>query len=93
MAIRGRNIANVNTPGYEASSVVVSGGTTYARSSSDPSKATVSRPANRDSSPPNNVDLAKEMVGMRIDSTSASYNLKALKVQNELAGSLLDLVG
>ena len=93
MAIRGRNIANVNTPGYGASDVVVSEGKTFPRSASTPSPTAVSRPADRESSLPNNVDLAKDMVGMRTDRASAGYNIKALKIQNRLDGTLMDLVG
>ncbi len=42
---------------------------------------------------PNDVDLAKEMVGMQQDRRFAGYNLQAMKVQDRMAGDLLDLVG
>lgn len=42
---------------------------------------------------PNDVDLAKDMVGMQQDRRFAGYNLQAMKVQDRMAGDLLDLVG
>jgi len=42
---------------------------------------------------PNNVDLAKDLVGLKTDELSAGYNLKAIKAQDRMAGTLLDLVG
>lgn len=93
MAIRGRNIANVNTPGYAASDVAVSEGKAYPRSAPSPSAMPAPRSADRVPSLPNNVDLAKDMVGMRTDRATAGYNIKALKVQSRLDGSLMDLVG
>lgn len=44
-------------------------------------------------SPPNDVDLAKDMIGMQQDRRFAGYNLQAMKVQDRMAGDLLDLVG
>lgn len=42
---------------------------------------------------PNDVDLAKEMVGMQQDRRTAGYNIQSLKVKDRMAGDLLDLVG
>lgn len=44
-------------------------------------------------SKPNDVDLAKEMVGMQQDRRTAGYNIQSLKVKDRMAGDLLDLVG
>jgi len=41
----------------------------------------------------NNVDLAANLVGMQEDRRTAGYNLKALKIQDRMAGDLLNLVG
>jgi len=90
MAIRSRNIANVNTPGYQASDVAVSEGAVRARPSSTPP---LSQSGDAAPTLPNNVDLAKDLVGMKTDEMSAGYNLKALKAQDRLTGALLDLVG
>lgn len=38
-----------------------------------------------------NVDLAGEMVGMKIDQRTVEANLKVLKVQDEILGSILDI--
>lgn len=43
-------------------------------------------------SKPNDVDLAKEMVGMQQDRRTAGYNIQSLKVKDRMAGDLLDLV-
>lgn len=43
--------------------------------------------------PPNDVDLAKEMVGMQQDRRTAGYNIQSLKVKDRMTGDLLDLVG
>ena len=42
---------------------------------------------------PNTADPTSDMVGMTTDKLAGSYNLKALKVQNQMAGELMDLVG
>lgn len=108
---RARNIANVNTIGYQSVDVVVGTGSPRVRLSS-PSPGGFSKPfdspvgpltkpieTEKDSEPvsrwskPNDVDLAKEMVGMQQDRRTASYNIQSLKVKDRMAGDLLDLVG
>lgn len=84
MAIRSRNIANVNTAGYRAQDVVVSEG----RVSSKPSANPVGPETGM-----NNVDLAKDLVGLKTDERYAGYNLKAIKAQDRMTGTLLDMVG
>ena len=42
---------------------------------------------------PGTADPARDMVGMKTDKLAGSYNLKALKVQNQMAGELMDLIG
>lgn len=42
---------------------------------------------------PNDVDLAKEMVGMQQDRRTAGYNIQSLKVKDRMTGDLLDLIG
>ncbi len=92
MAIRSRNIANVNTPGYKAMDAVNSGGKTVGRPSA-PAGGSVVAETPSSSQAPNNVDLAKDLVGLKTDELSAGYNLKAIKAQDRMAGTLLDLVG
>jgi hypothetical protein len=41
---------------------------------------------------PNDVDLARDMVGMKMDSRMGTYSLKAFKVQDRMTGSLLDIL-
>lgn len=38
-------------------------------------------------------DPVRDIVGMKTDQLAGSYNLKALKVQNNMAGELMDLIG
>jgi len=55
--------------------------------------AEVSKQAASDAPPPPNApDLATEMVGMKTSELSGGYNLKALKVQNNMAKELMNLV-
>lgn len=42
---------------------------------------------------PSSADPTRDIVGMTTDKLAGSYNLKALKVQNQMAGELLDLIG
>jgi hypothetical protein len=42
---------------------------------------------------PTTTDPTSDMVGMATDKLVGSYNLKALKVQNQMAGELMDLIG
>jgi flagellar hook protein FlgE len=93
MAIRSRNIANVNTPGYKAMDVVNSGGKTVGRPSAPAGGSVVAETPSSSSQAPNNVDLTKDLVGLKTDELSAGYNLKAIKAQDRMAGTLLDLVG
>lgn len=108
---RARNIANVNTVGYQAIDVNVTGGSPRVRLSS-PSPGGFSKPFDNPIGPltkpepapeakdtlsrwskPNDVDLAKEMVGMQQDRRTAGYNIQSLKVKDRMTGDLLDLVG
>ena len=41
----------------------------------------------------NSPDPTNEIVGMKTDQLAGSYNLKALKIQNRMAGELMDLIG
>lgn len=95
MAIRSRNIANVNTPGYKALDVTISEGKAFARPS-DAGIPGVQNAGPKDAAAtdlPNNVDLVKDLVGLKTDELTAGYNLKAIKAQDRLTGTLLDLVG
>lgn len=46
-----------------------------------------------DTPPQGDSDIASDMVGMKTDKLAASYNIKAMKVQKEMSGELLDLIG
>lgn len=77
LGVRGDNIANVSTEGFAARRTVVSGG-----------EARVDIPQ-----PERDTDLAEDLPGSRQDVRDAGYNLQAIKVQDRLQGTLLDLVG
>jgi hypothetical protein len=42
---------------------------------------------------PVSTDPTRDIVGMKTDKLAGGYNLKALKVQNQMAGELMDLIG
>lgn len=42
---------------------------------------------------PTSADPTSDLVGMKTDKLAGSYNLKAIKVQNQMAGELMDLIG
>ena len=85
MDVSANNIANVNTPGFEQSDLVQVSGSASAVS------GTIRRIPNPDPTT-SGTDLAKEMGGeMTTAKTGYSANLKVIKTQDEMLGSLLDI--
>ena len=90
------NVANANTNGYQAQRVdlVERPGGVEARSASvdAPNRADAAADSNRTSpvSPPSNINLADEMVSMVANENFYQANLQALKVADEMMGTLVD---
>lgn len=49
--------------------------------------------ADATSDKPTTADPTRDIVGMKTDKLAGGYNLKALKVQDRMAGELMDLIG
>jgi flagellar hook protein FlgE len=80
------NIANVNTPGFESYTV-----NQTEQSPAGVRASGVSRTANPRSDV-SNTDLAKEMTDMLQNKNELAANVKTIKVQNEMIGTLLDMI-
>jgi flagellar hook protein FlgE len=85
MDISGQDVANVNTPGYEQKDLIQIEG--------KPGAAVGSIRRTPNPNPElSGTDLAREFGSeMTIAKTSYSANLQAVKVQDEMLGSLLDM--
>lgn len=87
MDISANDVANVNTPGFEESDLI------QVEGSPGTAVGSIRRTPN-----PNpelsGTDLARELGGeMTVAQTSFSANLKAIRAQDQMLGSLLDAVG
>jgi hypothetical protein len=90
LAVRGRNLANSNQPGFVAQEVVSTGDKAYARPVPPANTNVARQPAQE--LPTNSVDMAKDLVGSKTDAQLASYNMKMIKAQDSLKGDLLNLL-
>ena len=91
------NIANANTDGFKKSRTLLSAqapagvqATTQQSTSAGPI-VPEELPGNTGYVELSNVDLAEELVDMKISSTTYSANLKTLKTADEMAQSLIDI--
>ncbi len=86
MSVSANNVANVNTPGFEQSDLV--------QVDRNPGTGVGSIRKTPNPNPElSGTDLAKEFGGeMTLAKTGYSASLKALKAQDEMVGSLLDVV-
>jgi flagellar basal-body rod protein FlgC len=87
MTVSAHDVANVNTPGFEQSDLI------QVERSPGTAAGAIRRTANPD---PNSsgTDLAKEFGGEMSEAQSGyTANLKVIKVQDEMLGSLMDLKG
>ena len=86
------NIANANTPGYQASRVdlveLSTGGVGVAGIHKDPTPG----PAQADGSEQSNVDLPSEMVNLTRSQLLYSANAALLRIGQKTTGSLLDIL-
>ena len=83
MNVNANNIANVNTDGYIPKSTVMSGGTN--------SVSANVRQASDNGSLKSQTDLAKEIPDQIVAQDTVSLNTTAIKAQDEMLGSLLDI--
>ncbi len=96
--VTSNNIANLNTDGFkksqavfeeaDSSGVIVSISKVNTPGAPIPSEDGTEKP--RESS---NVDLAEEIVNLKTTKHGFEANLKTLKAQDEMLGSLFDIVG
>jgi len=92
------NIANVNTDGYQKSRVLFQesrNGGVEAEVDRVQDNVTLSdRPVenNTETAAPSNVDLSEELPELMISKAGYTANLKAVQTQDEMLGSLLDVM-
>lgn len=77
------NVANVSTDGFVPSSIRMS--------SNENSVSANSRMADNNGSLKSQTDLAKEIPDQIVAQDATAINVKALKTQDEMLGSLLDI--
>lgn len=83
MNVSANNVANVNTDGFIPSGTRMS--------SSENSVSANSRMADDNGSLKSQTDLAKEIPDQIVAQDATTLNVKALKTQDEMLGSLLDI--
>lgn len=81
----GHNVANVNTDGFVPNS------TTIVNKGSDSSVDANLRKSDDTGSPKSQTDLAKEFPDQIVAQDATSVNVTAVKTQDEMFGSLLDI--
>ena len=79
LAISAHNVANVNTPGYHAMRAMIE---------EQPTQLGVTVRAEQTDQP---VDLGREMVDQLMTLRYAQANMKVMKVQDQLSGTLLNM--
>jgi len=99
MAVVSNNVANINTDGFKKSRATLkegqNGGVELSIQKVDTPGSPIpheegSRVQTEETS---NVDLAEEMVQMALAQRGHEANQKSLEAQNELRGTILDIVG
>jgi len=99
MAVTANNVANINTNGFKKSRAVAEEGQNGAVEISIQEIDTPGSPISSEedsaeqTKDTSNVDIAEEMVDMTITQLGYEANLKSLEVQEELQGSILDILG
>ncbi|MFA6136707.1 MAG: hypothetical protein WC667_01340 [Sulfurimonas sp.] len=83
MNVNANNVANVNSDGFVPSSVRMS--------SNGNSVSANSRMADNNSSIKSQTDLTKEIPDQIVVQKATAVNVSAIKTQNEMFGSLLDI--
>ena len=84
-----RNLANLNTEGYQAIHVSTTTGGRADSVSFDPTPG----PIDADGVEGSNVDLARESINLLREKHQYAMNAKVLKLGDELMGTLLDVMG
>jgi flagellar hook protein FlgE len=77
------NVANVNTDGFVPTNTRISGGDNYVKAENSK--------ADNNGSKMSQTDLANEMTTQIIAVDATSVNVTALRTQDEMLGSLLDI--
>jgi flagellar basal-body rod protein FlgC len=99
MGVHADNVANVNTDGYKKNRALLKEGPNQSVGvdiqKMDTPGAVYERYEGHESveKETSNVDLAEEFTGMMTTQHAYSANLKVVKTQDEILGSLLDIMG
>lgn len=96
--VTANNIANVNTDGFKKSRVVMqeadsSGVVVSIGKVNTPGAPILSEDGTGEIRESSNVDLAEEIVNLRTAKHGFEANLKTLKAEDEMLGSLFDILG
>ncbi len=98
MGVSADNVANINTPGYEAKKATLSEGpgggveTKISRPARSEASATQTAALPGEEARPSNVSLDEELPEMMVTKRGYQANLKALKAQDEMLGNALDIL-
>ncbi len=99
MAVIANNIANINTDDYKKSRAILeerqNGGVDVSIQEIDTPGSPVpyEEGSNIQAQETSNVDLGEEIVQMMLTQRGYEANLKSLQVQDEMRGTVLDIVG
>ena len=99
LAVVSNNVANMNTDGYKKSRAILkdgqNGGVEFSTQKIDTPGSLIpyEEASNVQVKETSNVDLAEEMVHMILAQRGHEANAKSLEAQNELRGTILDIVG
>ena len=99
LAVASNNVANMNTDGYKKSRAILqenqNGGVEISIQKIDTPGSPIPCEETSDSQikEASNVDLAEEMVHIISAQRGHEANVKSLEAQNELRGTILDIVG
>jgi len=77
------NVANINTDGFIPTNSKISGGESYVRAENSK--------ADNNGSNKSQTDLASEITNQIVAQDATSVNVTAVKTQDEMLGSLLDI--
>lgn len=99
MAVHTNNIANMDSEGFKKSRAIITQSPYQTVSIETEQSESMFRPVSEVDDAQailnnsNKVDLAEEIVGAEIARTGYSANLTLIKTAEEMAGSLLDIIG
>ena len=98
LSVTANNIANVNTDGFKKSRVIFEATDPYGVTASVSEVDTPGGPApsadgTSQMKESSNVDLAEEIVNLKLTEHAFEANIKPIKAEEEMTGKLLDILG